>query len=71
MDDGDVETPLRVGKNIVGRDSACDVLINAAHRDVSRRHLIIEVEPGDRIRLTDISSHGTSLNPRLLENTSI
>ena len=71
VDDADVETPLRIGKNIVGRDSACDVLVKAAYRDVSRRHLIIEVEPGDRIRLTDISSHGTSLSPRLLENTSI
>ena len=53
------------------RDTGCDVLVNAAYRDVSRRHLIIEVDGGSRVRLTDISSHGTSLSPRLLENTSI
>jgi len=71
VDDADTVTALRIGKNIVGRDSACDVLVSASYRDVSRRHLIVEVEPGERIRLTDISSHGTSLSPRLLENTSI
>jgi hypothetical protein len=71
VDDNEVTTPLRSGKNIVGRDMGCDVLVNAAYRDISRRHLIIEVHGGSRVRLTDISSHGTSLSPRLLESTSI
>jgi hypothetical protein len=71
VDDNEVATPLRRGKNIVGRDMGCDVLVNSTYRDVSRRHLIIELDDVSRVRLTDISSHGTSLSPRLLDNTSI
>ena len=70
-DDDDVSTTLRRGKNIVGRDASCDVLMNSAYREVSRKHLIIEVAEPNLVRLTDISSHGTFLSPRLLENTSI
>ena len=71
VDDSEKVTVLRPGKNIVGRDASCDVLINSAYRDVSRKHLIVEVADGNTVRLTDISSHGTSLSPHLLDNTSI
>ncbi len=71
VDDAERGTVLRRGKNIVGRDATCEVLIDAAYRDVSRKHLIIEVADDHTVKLTDISSHGTSLNPRLLESTSI
>lgn len=71
VDDAGRGTPLRRGKNIVGRDTSCDVQVNVAYREVSRKHLIVEVVDTRTVRLTDISSHGTSLSPRLLENTSI
>lgn len=71
VDDNEQVTKLRRGKNIIGRDATCDVLINVAYRDVSRKHLIIEVADENNVRLTDISSHGTSLSSHLLENTSI
>jgi hypothetical protein len=71
IDDADSATGLRRGKNIVGRDASCDVPINATYREVSRKHLIIELDAESTVRLTDISSHGTSLSPRHLENTSI
>jgi len=71
VDDAERVTRLRRGKNIVGRDASCDVLINSAYRDVSRKHLILEVTDDTTLRLTDISSHGTSVDPRLLDSTSI
>jgi len=71
VDDADRSTPLRRGKNIVGRDASCDVIINASYRDISRKHLIVEVAGDNLVRLTDISSHGTFIHPRLLDNTSI
>ena len=62
---------LRVGRNVVGRDADSDVVINAGFRDVSRKHLIVETDGVCRVKLTDISSHGTSLPPRYLDHTSI
>ena len=62
---------LRAGRNVVGRDADSDVVINATLRDVSRKHLIVETDGGSRVKLTDISSHGTSLPPRYLDHTSI
>lgn len=71
IDDGEKITLLRRGKNIVGRDASCDVLIDSTYREISRKHLILEIGDDTFARFTDISSHGTSLNPRFLENTSI
>ncbi|RME33158.1 MAG: FHA domain-containing protein [Gammaproteobacteria bacterium] len=53
------EEPLRPGKNIIGRDSVCNVILDDSLRDISRLHLIIELLEGGQIRLTDLSSHGT------------
>ncbi len=53
------EEPLRPGKNIIGRDSVCNVILDDSLRDISRLHLIIELLEGEQIRLTDLSSHGT------------
>jgi hypothetical protein len=71
IDDAEQTTQLRRGKNIVGRDASCDVLINSSYREISRKHLMVEIADECIVRITDISSHGTSLNPRFLENTSI
>lgn len=63
------ETSLRSGKNIVGRDAAADIVMEAGMRDISRKHLVIESEGSEIVRVTDISSHGTWAHPRYLEGT--
>lgn len=68
---GVAQCVLRAGRNVVGREAASDVLIDADYRDVSRKHLIIESDGQTGLRLTDISSHGTSIPPGYLDNTSI
>ncbi len=65
------ETSLRSGKNIVGRDLAADIIMEARMRDISRKHLVIESEGTDVVRLTDISSHGTWVHPRYVEGAGI
>ena len=65
------DSELRVGRNIVGRDATSDVIMDADLRDISRKHLIVESDGVGQVKLTDISSHGTSLPPRFLDHTSI
>ncbi len=50
---------LAAGKRTLGRGKRCDVVVDPRYRDISRRHLIVDVEEGQRVALTDISSHGT------------
>jgi hypothetical protein len=40
-------------------------------RDVSRKHLIVESDGTSVVLLTDISSHGTWVHPKYLDNTGI
>jgi len=61
------EQPLGPGRNVLGRHPQCDVVIDPACRDVSRTHLIVEVESAATALLTDLSSHGTFVPGRLLE----
>ena len=56
--------PLHPGKNYVGRQSGNDVVVDAAHRAVSRRHLIVEPVGESAAVLTDLSSHGTFVPPQ-------
>lgn len=71
IDEKGQETTLRDGKNVIGRDAGADVIMDAGLRDVSRKHLIIECDGSEVIRLTDISSHGTWIDPKYLSNTGI
>lgn len=71
VDQNGHDSELRTGRNIVGRDATSDVIMDADLRDVSRKHLIVESDGMQQIKLTDISSHGTSLPPRFLDHTSI
>ena len=57
---------IDAGKNIVGRDSVCNIVVDNSLRDVSRMHLIIEPLEGGILRFTDLSSHGTFLPTALL-----
>ncbi len=71
VDNKGQETTLRTGKNIIGRDLGADVVMDAQLRDVSRKHLIIESDGTSLVLVTDISSHGTWVNPKYLDNTGI
>ena len=71
VDDQGRDSILRAGKSIVGRDATSDIVVNPSFRDVSRKHLIVETDGQSTVRLTDISSHGTSVPPEYLETTSI
>ncbi len=65
------EGRLHPGSNVIGRGRDAEVVIEAGLRDVSRRHLVIERDGPDVVRLTDVSSHGTSVHPEYLDSTSI
>jgi FHA domain len=61
---------VKPGKNIVGRDSVCNIVVATSLRDISRMHLIIEPQSDGLIRLTDLSSHGTFLPSSLVPELS-
>ncbi|MGH8119306.1 MAG: FHA domain-containing protein [Gammaproteobacteria bacterium] len=52
---------LSKGRNVVGRDMECDISLNPAMKDISRKHLIIEYLGDNRLKLTDLSTHGTTI----------
>jgi hypothetical protein len=62
--------PLQEGKNIIGRDSVCNVVVDAAFRDISRLHVIIERLGDQAIRLTDLSSQGTYIPSKVMRQAS-
>ncbi|MFT5176000.1 MAG: hypothetical protein ACI8W7_004194 [Gammaproteobacteria bacterium] len=59
VDDEDSEYPLRPGRNVLGRHPDSDVMVDAAYRDVSRTHAIVDVRDNGDVIVTDLSSHGT------------
>lgn len=71
IDDQGQETTLHDGKNVIGRDASADVIMDGNLRDVSRKHLIIDTDGSSVVRLTDISSHGTWVEPKYLNNTGV
>jgi len=54
---------LRQGRNVVGRHSGNEVVVDPAYLAVSRKHVIIEPISDNAALLTDISSHGTYIAP--------
>jgi len=56
---------VRAGKNLVGRQAGCDVVIDPVYRGVSRKHVIIEPVSETVALVTDISSHGTYVPEKL------
>jgi hypothetical protein len=69
MDDNGRAYPLRGGRNHVGRQPGNDVVVEFSFRDVSRRHLVIEVGQDGQFEITDLSSHGTFIPQSRLEST--
>ena len=66
-----IETPLREGKNRIGRDADADIVMDPSLRDISRQHLIVETDGSDLFRLTDVSSHGTWVEPGYVAGAGI
>ncbi|MEM7541952.1 MAG: FHA domain-containing protein, partial [Pseudomonadota bacterium] len=50
---------LRPGKNFVGRSQQNDISLPSTHRQISRRHLLVEPTSATTVRVTDLSSGGT------------
>ena len=61
---------LKKGRNVVGRDTASNIIMEPKLRDISRLHLVIENFGDNTVQLTDLSSHGTSIPTRFIEQHS-
>lgn len=61
---------LKVGKTTIGRDAKCTIMIDPKLRDVSRTHLVLDMDADNVIYLTDFSSHGTYLPAKYLDSQS-
>lgn len=59
---------LKAGKNVIGRDSKSDIMLDPNLRDVSRMHLVIETDDTNTLYLTDLSAHGTYIPLKYLES---
>ena len=68
-DDSGKHYPLGKGRNHIGRQPGNDVVVEFSYRDVSRRHLVIEVSENRHFEVTDLSSHGTFIPSSRLEPT--
>ncbi len=62
---------LKNGKNIIGRGSSSDIVMNEKLRDISRMHMVIEEADTNTLYLTDLSSHGTYIPAKYLMDNSI
>ena len=61
---------LKKGKNVIGRDSKTDIMLDPSLRDVSRMHLVIELGDSNILYMTDLSAHGTYILRKYLESHS-
>lgn len=61
---------LNKGRSVVGRDTASNIVMEPKLRDISRLHLVIENYGDNTVQLTDLSSHGTSIPKRFIEQHS-
>ncbi|MDX1433417.1 MAG: FHA domain-containing protein [Gammaproteobacteria bacterium] len=55
---------LRAGRNVIGRHSGNEVVVDQSYLTISRKHLIVEPVSDNAALITDISSHGTSITPQ-------
>ncbi len=66
VDETGHDLKLRPGKNVIGRSARCSVCLDNGFGAVSRKHLLVEIDQNDRVRLTDISTLGTFLSRDLI-----
>lgn len=59
---------LKLGKNTIGRDSKSDIMMDPNLRDVSRIHIVIEIDDSNTAYMTDLSAHGTYLPAKYLDS---
>ena len=68
IDDSGRSYDLKIGKNSIGRDSKSDIMMDPSLRDVSRIHIVIELDETNIIYITDLSAHGTYLPAKYLDS---
>lgn len=68
-DDNGVNYPLKSGVNAIGRHPDNDVVLGGWYREVSRKHLVIDVSDLANLSLTDLSTHGTFVPSDLLDDS--
>jgi len=68
IDSNNVEYPLIIGKNKLGRDDGCTVNLNDNMKGISRFHLLIVNHGNKKLELTDVSTNGTYLLPQYILN---
>ena len=61
---------LQKGRNVVGRDTVSNIMMEPTLRDISRLHLVIENFGNNSLQLTDLSSHGTYISSKYFEQHS-
>lgn len=61
---------LKKGRNVVGRDTVSNVMMEPTLRDISRLHLVIENFGDNTLQLTDLSSHGTYIPSKFIQQHS-
>ncbi len=49
---------IELGENLVGRDARCDIVVDASRQDVSRQHMVINLDKDDRLIVTNLSDAG-------------
>ena len=67
IDENGVEQTLHAGLNVIGRAPDADVRVGGDRKDISRRHLLIELPDDEVALLTDISSYGTFVEDKALK----
>lgn len=71
IDDKGKSHELSDDRTIVGRDALSTIVLDPTWRDVSRKHLVIEIVDKTSLKFTDMSSHGTYINNANLEQTAV
>ena len=59
IDDTNNSLRLTDGRYATGRDSECGIPLNPEYRDISRKHLMVDVVEQQQVQLTDVSSLGS------------
>jgi len=61
---------LKRGRSIIGRDTVSTIILDPSLRDISRLHLVVENVDDSSIQITDLSSHGSFIQRKFLQNHS-
>ncbi len=58
---GGERTGLTRGENLLGRDERCDIVVDAKLVNISRQHAVLHWQHPGQLRVTCLSTHGTSV----------